>query len=286
MAKVREVYYEISIGGKPLDNSAISLIDSISLQDNSTGSDILTINIVDPDFTFIGSKSIFVEEQSITFKGGWKDDVSLNYVGYISVVDLDFPNTGSPSLVLHCMDNTHLMNRKEKKRTWQNKKVSDVANEIFGEYGFSATVDDTEVVEETISQADKTDIVFLIELASGLEDEYLVYVEGDKAYFVKKPILGESQAELKYRQNPYDIVSFSPRIVKEQKKEEVEKSDINSKNKEVEKALADAGTPRDNQGDPVITSSNKTSGASSSKGETTSKPKERKYLGGGKWEEV
>lgn len=254
------MYYELSIGGSVLDNNTLSLIEEITHEDFSSGSDLLTIKIIDPDFVFIDSK-MFVEEQQVTFKGGWSDESAIEFEGYISIVDVDFPEEGSPELVIHCMDNTHLMNRVEKKRTWNNKKRSDVVKEIYAEYGLSAEVDDTDEVIETITQSEVADIQFIIDLAGEEKEEFLVYVEKNKGYFVKKKVLDSPQETLSYKEGNFDIKSFSPRVNKEVKKEEVNKSEINDLKGEVETAKATNDVPREAQGDTVVSSSKKSKGS-------------------------
>ena len=267
---VKSMYYELSIGGKPLNEQRMSMIDEITVEENMTGSDMLTIIVNDPDFVFINDE-IFVEEQPVAFKGGWSDNRAVEFEGYISVIDIDFPDTGSPRLMIHCMDNTHLMNRKKNKKTWNNKKASDVAKEIFMKYGFEVDIDDTGKVEETISQSNTTDIQFLIDLAQKQKDDFIVYVEGNKGFFKKIKLLQEPQTTLYYRQKPFDIKNFNPRINKEIIQEEVSHSDVNDKTKAVETATVANDAIRDVQGQPIKSASGKVES-------------QMKYLGGGQWE--
>lgn len=271
MADISSMYYELSIGGKKLDSRRMALIEEVTVEDNLTGSDLLVITVNDPDFEFI-EDDIFVEERTVTFKGGWSDDRSVEFEGYISVIDIDFPDTGSPRLFIHCMDNSHLMNRKKKKRTWNKKKASDVAKAIFAEYGFKIDVDDTGKVEETISQSNMTDIQFLIDLAKKQKDDFIVYVEKDKGYFKKLNLLKTPQDTLYYRQKSFDIKNFNPRINKETIQEEVSDANVNDATKNVEKATVANDANRDVQGTPIKSSSSKTSGGTS-----------YEYKGGGQW---
>lgn len=276
MAKIKSAYYSISIGGKKLDNEKLSLVQEIVYEDSSTGSDLLTITIKDPDFIFIAD-NVFLEEKTVSFKGGWEGDLGASFDGYISVIDIDFPQDGSPVLTLHCMDNSHIMNRKKNKKTWKNKKVSDVATEVFKKHGLKTVVDDTGKVEEDITQSDSTDIQFLIDLANREIKPYLVYVEGKTGYFIKKPKLGKEQATISYRTGGMEIINFTPRINKQVKQIDVEKSDINDKTKAVDTAKVTDATPRDLQGDAVKTKEGKaTEGSSNIK---------HKYING-KWVEV
>lgn len=270
MSELLMPYYKVYIGGKELDDFQYSMITEISFEDNASGSDLLTINLADPEFIFLDD-DIFVEERQVKFIGGYDNNNRVMFEGYISVIDIDFPETGSPTLVIHCMDNTHLMNRVKKKKTWENTTRAKVAQEIFQEYGFKVVVHDSGKVEESISQSNETDIDFVIKLAEEEIDNYLVYIEGGTAYYVKKEILASPQATLDYRDGNMQIISFSPRINKETKQVETRQSEVNLKDKEVDKGQANDNTDRNVQGTPT-TSTDRRDGQSS-----------WQYGGNGKW---
>lgn len=250
MSNVLMPKYRLYIGGKEIDGDKYAMIQSITYEDNASGSDLLTINIEDPDFLYIND-NIFIEENKVKFIGGYDTDNRVMFEGYISLIDMDFPDNGSPSLVIHCMDYTHLMNRVKKKRTWNNTTRGAVAKKIFKEYGLSYTVHDSGKVEETISQSNETDINFLIKLADEEIDPYLIYVEGKKGFYVKKQILAKEQAVLDYREGKQNLLSFSPTINKETKQVEVRSSNVNLKSGKVDKAQANDNTSRNVQGKEV-----------------------------------
>lgn len=247
MSEIKSQYYQIFFKGVELDEFRYSLIEEIVFEDNSTGSDLLTIRLNDPDFIFIND-DIFIEEAQVKFLGGWRNDYRTMFEGYVSLIDITFPNTGSPQMIIHCMDNTHLMNRTKKKRTWENKKNSDVASSIFKEYGLKAVVDASPRVQESIAQSNETDISLLEKLASDELDPYLVYVENGTGYYVKKKILEKHQATLDYRDGDMNVIAFNPRINKEVKQVEVQKSDVNAKDKKIDKAEANDKTSRNTSG--------------------------------------
>ena len=193
------------------------------------------------------------------------------FEGYISVIDIDFPEIGSPTLTINCMDNTHLMNRVKKKKTWNNTTRARVAREIFQEYGFKAVIEDSGTVVDSINQSNETDINFLTKLADEEVEPFLVYVEGNTGYFVKKKILEKQQAILDYRDGQMNIISFSPTINKETKQVEVRSSDVNLKDKAVDKAQANNNSARNVSGS-AITSTDRNNGQSS-----------WQYGGSGKW---
>lgn len=213
--------YKIYINKKLLDDNRMKNILDITVMDNSTGSDLLQISMCDPDLYFI-SDSIITEKSPITFEATYSSSTgvksSLKFEGYISIIDINFAEDGIPTMLISCMDNTYLMDAKPKKRTWEKAKRSNVASQIFKEYGFKTVIDATSKTEDSISQSNETDISFLSKLAD--EEGYLVYVEGNTGYFVKKPTKLTSQATLQYKEAPYDILGFSPRITKKETSDE------------------------------------------------------------------
>jgi phage protein D len=82
------------------------------------------------------------------------------------------------------LDGSVLLDREDKLTAWPNRKDSDIATEIFSEYGFSSEVQDTEIVHDdavsTIIQRE-TDWQFLNRLAR--RNGFECYVEGNTGYF-------------------------------------------------------------------------------------------------------
>jgi phage protein D len=88
------------------------------------------------------------------------------------------------SLEIWGIDGSVLMDRQEKLKDWPDKKDSDIATEIFSDYGFTPQVQDTQVIHDeaisTIIQRE-TDMQFLRRLA--LRNGFECYVENDMGYF-------------------------------------------------------------------------------------------------------
>ena len=251
--KVLSCYWNIFIKGEQLSLSRKKCIENIDFDEACDGSDTCTIKISDPDFLFI-EDNIFVEEATISVNVGWHGDTHrVNFDGYISAIDIDFPDSGYPTMSVFCLDKSHVMNRKKKDRTWDNVTNADVVKKIAKEYGFKCVVEPgySFKKEDSISQSGETDIEFCESLAKKERDPFMCKLIGDTLYYVKKGILKTPSATFTYREYPHDIVSFQPKINKETKKEEVTSSDINTNNKTIDSATADENTPRDTQGETV-----------------------------------
>jgi phage protein D len=82
------------------------------------------------------------------------------------------------------LDRSVVMDREDKLVGWPNKKDSDIAADIFGSYGFSSTVQDTEVAHDeavsTVIQRE-TDWQFLNRLAK--RNGFECYVQGSMGHF-------------------------------------------------------------------------------------------------------
>lgn len=230
MSKLIMPFYRIFLNGKEIDQVLYANINKVTVKNTHHGASMSSLDVNDPDFIFIEG-TLFVDSTPIKIEYGYTDGKMsevATFDGYVSVIDCDFSEKGEPKVIIHCMDKSHLMNREEKTRTWQNRKYSDVVTEIFRSYGFKVQVDDTGEVIESIEQKDQTDIAFITGLANKIEsDEYITYIDKETAYFVKRRLSGDAKEKLVYRETPYTLNSFRPRINKESKKIKRMQYDIN-----------------------------------------------------------
>lgn len=231
----RAVYYKIWLDNKELSPFEHSLVEEIKFEDTSTGSDMVSIVIKDPDYTFISNLKL-TKSTPVKVVGGYKDQYRTWINGYISMVDVDFPEEGTPEVVIHVMDKTYIMNRIVRKRTFKNMTYTQVAKKIAQAYGLSFSGDTSgkgKEKHETITQSYETDIQFLV----GLADEigYLVYMsaDGTKLYFKDKESFEKKAPSytLWYKRPPFDIISFRPRIIQADQFDEIMESDIDNKTK-------------------------------------------------------
>lgn len=105
--------------------------------------------------------------------------------GFITHVKPVFdPDPTNCTLELWGMDASVLMDRQEKLKDWPDQKDSDIAAAIFGLYGLTPEVDDTEVIHDAVVSTPiqrETDMQFLNRLA--LRNGFECYVEEDSGYF-------------------------------------------------------------------------------------------------------
>lgn len=258
MNEVLSCYYNIHINGSPLSDDRRKCLESVSTEELDDGSNTCTIVVNDPEFVYI-EDNIFIEEATIYVEIGWWGETHREtFFGYISAIDINFPESGSPQLTIFCLDNSHIMNRKKKTRSWDNVTRAEVVKKIAAEYGFKCVIQSgySSTKEDTISQSGVTDIEFCENLAGEERDLYKCKLIGDTIYYVKKGILADPTATVHYKKGDYDVVSFSPKINKETRQESIDKADINTDSKVTDSATAsDSTTAREVQGDSVQTGS-------------------------------
>lgn len=258
---VLSAFWDIAINGVPLTDEQRLCVRDIVCRERDDGSDTCSIVLSDPDFVYIND-NIFIEEVPVTVTMGWQSDL-YRYVfsGYISAIDISFPESGYPQLNIFCLDRTHLMNRKKKKRTWENTTSAVIVQQIAQEYGFTCKLQDNYTFRtlDSISQSNQTDMEFLEGLARREREPFICKLIDNEIQYVKKGVLTEAVTTLYYKSYPFDVVSFAPRINKETRREQVDEADINTEDKQIDSATANnENTNRDVTGTPVKTSSSPT----------------------------
>lgn len=256
MNKVTVATWRMWVNNSEVTGEKKACVNSFDIDELCDGSDTLTISITDPNFEFI-EDNIFIDEASVILEHGFEGDVERQkFSGYISAIDIDFPEDGSPVLSITCLDNSHLMNRKKKERSWDKVTRADVVKKIAQEYGFSVKIEPNYefAVIDTISQSKQSDIEFLESLAGDEREPFLCKLIGTTLHYEKKGLLQDPITTVGYKTYPFDVMSFSPQINKETKQEDVTSADVNASDKTLESYTAnDGNVSRDVQGESVKT---------------------------------
>lgn len=232
---VLAIDYKVWISGGILGLERKQCINSITIKETVQGSDVATLIISDPNFLFI-EDNIFLVDNTIKIEMMWSNSLTkVVFNGYISAVDIDFNSNGVPTLSLTCMDMTHKMNRKKKNNTYVNTTSAEVVKKIAAEYGFQCVIEEDYKFkqQETITQSEQTDIDFLNSLAKNEVYPFVVRIVGNTLYYVKYGKLTTPVMTLAYYQYPYNVISFSPRINKETKKEEIKSASMDTGSKAI-----------------------------------------------------
>lgn len=139
-------------------------------------------DLVKRDFQWLDT--YFVLGKYVEVKFGYVDKFVTVFYGVIHKVDLKYPSDGNPTITVAAADLSFLMQKGSTFVQLKNKKFSDVAKDIGGQYGLSVEADDTKITHLQIPRFGKDDFTFLRELAQQIHYEF--FVVGKKMYFRKK----------------------------------------------------------------------------------------------------
>lgn len=261
MAEVKTIvttpFYEIKVKGTKLKDE-LAYLDSLKFNDPIDGSKSLEIVLSDPNYIFIGS-DIYVEDTPVSATMGIPE---IGYIetfdGYISAIDINFPDSGTPSLTINCIDGLHLFNSERKSRTWTNTTKVAVMEEVAKEHGFAFECTIQQSPEESIVQDDVTDLEFIEDLRSDDGSDYRLYLRDEKTLVYEKiDFKADNCGKLHYRELDFSLLSFSPQVNKETKETEVNDSDIVSETKQPTTATSSSNSDDSTtQGEPVEHNSN------------------------------
>ena len=228
---VYSVEYWVALNGVTIPFSRKEDIKSITIEKTVQGSDSMTIVLYDENMEYL-QDDVFMQDVPISCDmlfTGFPE--KLTFYGYISEVTANFPEDGSPTIELYCLDKTHLMQRVKNTQTWHNVRSVDVVRDKISKYGFKLVTQDdySYIMEESISQSDQTDIEFLEQLASQERELFVAKLIGDTFFYVRLGLLDKVSMQLFYKDGAgiNNVKSFSPTIDKETRKVDVKYADIN-----------------------------------------------------------
>lgn len=258
--------YDVWVKGTKINQDRKKCIDSVEIKETVDGADTCTINISDPEFIFI-EDNIFLEKSSLKVQLGFEGcTTKQTFEGYISAVDISFPENGIPHLTITGMDKTHLMNRTKKNKTWTNTTSAKIVESIVKSYGFKCVVESgyNFKTKESISQSKQTDADFLQKLAKDEIYPFTCRLVGNTIYYVKKGKISSSVMTLHYLEYPHEIINFTPQINTETRQEDTGSSSVSNS-----KSTSSSSSSSSSSGSS--SSSSKTSGGSSSSSSSSTK---------------
>lgn len=234
MSKILSPLWEVFIGGSQLVSQK-KYIQSVTVDEAVDGSNTCTIEIIDDDGEFV-QDNVFMEDSEIRVETIWMPGNLEVFDGYISAIDIDFPEDGLVKMSVFCLDGTHKMNMKKRSRTFENCSRADAIRLIAQEYGFGFEAEagfsdevNSKGNKDGLTQSKQTDIEFIESLA---EEEGTLKADskkGQEASNIKKGtwraklIDGVIQfstfgsiespvASFDYKSGNHDILSFQPKL--------------------------------------------------------------------------
>ncbi|WP_166240043.1 phage late control D family protein [Paenibacillus turpanensis] len=127
--------------------------------------------------------NVFTLGASIELQFGYGSKLTPIFSGYITSVVTEFAESETPALTVRGMDLTYLMLKGSKSRTWNNKKYSEIVEEIARSHGATPHVDATTTNYPTVSQNRINDFMYLQYLAKTVNYDF--FIVGKHLYFRK-----------------------------------------------------------------------------------------------------
>jgi phage protein D len=138
--------YEILASGKGLDTDVLRDVTQVTYNDSITEIDSfdLTVNNWDPvkrDFKYVGAETTVLGSTSaqklfnpcageFELRMGYGSELATIMRGSTTSLEPQFPGSGAPTLTVRALNVLHKLRTKQYRDHWQNKRISDVAEDI------------------------------------------------------------------------------------------------------------------------------------------------------------
>lgn len=192
--------------------------------------------------------------QRLTIEAGFEGKSEVLIDGYIAGIQPDFGvNQSESSVLVWGHDVSYAMRQEEKIVSWEDRKFSDVAAEIFESYGLEHEIEDSQVVhalDDNLLMQRGNDWDFLNRLAAQLG--YELFIRGAKAYF-RKPVLSatpQPDIAVGIGYATTNTIWFKPKVVGD-RPSMVRISRVNPSEKTVERLDIDV-SPQDPLGEQIV----------------------------------
>lgn len=172
---------------------------SFTVTFNNWHSDKQEFKLVDADTLKEGTE--------VEVKVGYVDALVSLIVGEVTALEPEFPVGEAPTLKVQGYDRLHRFRRGRRTRSFTNMKDSQIAEQVAGDLGLRAQVDDTSVTHDYVLQSNQSDVDFLLGRARLINFEMTVK---DKTLQFRKAANDKSKiVSLEYG---LTLKSFYPRL--------------------------------------------------------------------------
>jgi phage protein D len=185
---IREIV-TVSVNGARQDDLLADIAD-IEVEEHVEAADVFRVRLsisvrADGTWRYLDDARLAVWNR-LAIRAGYSDDHELLIDGFITHVNATLSGSGAEEsfVELTGSDASAVMDLEDRQVAWTNKKDSDIAQDIFGSYGLTWEVEDTEVLHgervATILQSE-SDIRFLQRLAA--RNGFECFVKGNTGHF-------------------------------------------------------------------------------------------------------
>ena len=229
---------KIYINGRKLSSLGIN-VSEVKIEQILDGADSFSFTVpqaLDEEFN-PRFPDIFQFGNKVEIYIGYRDRLFPAIIGIINSVSWVFTEGNYMDITVEGYDYLFLLMKKEKYRSWNNKKDSEVVKEILQKYPFKRlNIEDTHIRHTHIRQEGETDFHFIKRLAKRNGFEYLV--EGETFYFRPPAVDRKPAFSLTFGK---ELFSFNPQFNIVQQVSEVQVIGWDPKSKKEIKGIAKKG---------------------------------------------
>lgn len=201
---------KITIAGNPLSLQAIADLSSVSVVEDLEGAGMFSLqlktwDVVKGELTWVDD-DLFGCGNTVEIQMGYAKLETL-IIGDITGLEPSFSQDAAPTLTVRGHDLSHRLMRGTQRRSFVEKKDSEIASQIASERGLDAKVEDSKEKLTHVLQSNKTDWEFLQYRAERIG--YEVLVKNKTLYF--RPPQNASSQVLKLNRAE-DLLDFSARL--------------------------------------------------------------------------
>lgn len=203
--------YRVYLNGKELPDYMLQSISSIEVENSRTDADSATISVQDVNMLFTKG-DLLVKGTNLLIRMGYHSRSRTVFEGKITHLDSDFGPDAPPVLTVSGHDMDVDAFDKQRTRTFNNKRVSDVINQMLREAGLRPTVQKTSKVYSKLVQKDESNRDFIKRWVKTLK--FHQYKTGRNRYYVgSKPFINPKPKSLGYRAGGHEIIRATPTFV-------------------------------------------------------------------------
>jgi phage protein D/phage baseplate assembly protein gpV len=172
----------VKVNGTALAESVRNALVAVEVESSIYLPDMFSMTLVDDKDLTLTNGTTFALGAAVVISFGDATNALVEvFNGEITAVEPEFAADAKVRLTIRGYDKRHRLNRGTKTKAYLNMKASDIANQIAGAAGLTASVTATTVVYPHIIQHNQTDLAFLRQLAYTYGFE--VTVRGSNLYF-------------------------------------------------------------------------------------------------------
>ncbi len=170
--------FRIEVNGQRLQADVSANVQQLTVTNKPDTLDSFSVVIVNeyPTMRWTHDKTLmhlFDVGGEVKIKLGYVDAMDFEFLGHITQISHDFPESGSPTLSVEGQSALHRLKGDKRTRTYRQVTEKDIVQRVAQDAHLRADVEGPATRHEYVIQANQTDYDFLSDRAARLDHEFL-----------------------------------------------------------------------------------------------------------------